>query len=150
MDYQRALSAIQRSDDITLLTTFQQEPHTTGSLISLSDNKTVYLGLQVSSRKQELRLKYVDGDGNQLMESVKLHRDDKTLSDDRMHKVAVSISGSELQVFFDCHSIYKQPMLRLPDRKFSASNMILYVAQENLGRNFLFKVRLICYFYKGC
>lgn len=136
MEYQRTLRALQRSNDITLLTTFQQEPHSAGSIISLSDNETVYLGLQVSSRKHELRLKYVDGDGSQHTERFEIR------ADNEVHKVAVSISGSDVQVFFDCHSIYKRPLERLPDRNFSASNMTLYVGQENLGPNYFFKVRI--------
>lgn len=138
MDFRRALEALRLSDDITLLTTFQQEPNTTGSLISLSDNETVYLGLQSHlsfSRRHELRLKYVDGDGRQRTELFEMNQ-----IDDRVHKVAVSISGSEVQVFYDCHSIYKRPMERLADRNFSASNMTLYVGQENLGSNYFFKV----------
>lgn len=135
MDYQRVLRALQQSNDITLLATFQQDPHSAGSIISLSDNDTVYLGLQVSSRKRELRLKYVAADGSQRTETFEM------LTDDKVHKVAVSISGSDVQVFYDCHSIYKRPMERLPDRNFSASNMILYVGQENLGPNYHFRVR---------
>lgn len=134
MDYRRALSALQRPDDISLLTTFQQEPNTTGSIISLSDNYVVYLGLQASSNRRELLLKYVDMDGGQRTERFEMR------TDDRVHKVAVSISGSEVQVFYDCHSIYKRPMERLPDRNFSASNMTLFVGQENLGSNYFFKV----------
>lgn len=138
MDFKRALEALRLSNDITLLTTFQQEPNTTGSLISLSDNETVYLGLQSQlsgSRKHELRLKYVDGDGRQRTELFEMNQ-----FEDRVHKVAVSISGTEVQVFYDCHSIYKRPMERLADRNFSASNMTLYVGQENLGSNYFFKV----------
>lgn len=134
MDFQRALNALQRANDITLLTSFQQEPGSAGSIISLADNDTVYLGLQVSSYKHELRLKYVDVEGAQRTEVFGMKTDDK------VHKVAVSISGSDVQVFYDCHSIYKRHLERMPDRNFSASNMTLYVGQENLGRNYIFKV----------
>lgn len=137
MDFQRALNALRRSNDITLLTTFQQDPDSAGSIISLSDNDTVYLGLQVSSHKRELRLKYVDVDGLQRSEIFDTR---KLLVDNTLHKLAVSISGSEVQVFYDCHSIFKRPLERMPDRNFSASNMTLFVGQERLDRNFIFKV----------
>lgn len=139
MDFQRVLSALRRSNDITLLTTFQQDADSAGSIISLSDNDTVYLGLQVSSHKRELRLKYVDVEGTQRSEIFDTR---KLLVDNTLHKLAVSISGSEVQVFYDCHSIFKRPLERMPDRNFSASNMTLFVGQERLDRNFIFKVSL--------
>lgn len=135
MEFQRTLSALQQSNDITLLATFQQDRESVGSIISLSDNDSVYLGLQVSSHKKEVRLKYVDTDGLPHTEYF-----EKMVTDDRVHKLAVSISGTDVQVFYDCHSISKRPMEGMPDRNFSASNMKLYVGQENLGNIFKFRV----------
>lgn len=137
-DFQRAITAMQQSNEYTLVTIFQQEPETAGSLISFSDNENVYMGLQASSRssRHELRFKYIDEHGEQQAESFSIQMDD------RVHKVAVSISGSEIEVFYDCHSKYKRYMKNLPDRNFSASNMKLYVGQENVDTNFFFKVSL--------
>ena len=97
----------------------------------------MFLGLQVSSYRNELRLKYLGVDGTRRTETFSMP------TDDSVHKVAVSISGSDVQVFYDCHSIYKRPLERLPDRNFSASNMTLYVGQENLEPNFFFKVSAV-------
>lgn len=64
------------------------------------------------------------------------------LADNKWHKVAVSISGTEIQLIIDCHPLYKRVMHSVPDRNFSASNMQLFVGQRNLNGHSLFKVLL--------
>lgn len=67
------------------------------------------------------------------------------LADNKWHKIAVSISGTEIQLIIDCHPLYKRVMHSVPDRNFSASNMQLLVGQRNLNGHSLFKVSLIKY-----
>lgn len=62
------------------------------------------------------------------------------LADNKWHKIAVSISGTEIQLIIDCHPLYKRVMHSVPDRNFSASNMQLLVGQRNLNGHSLFKV----------
>lgn len=64
------------------------------------------------------------------------------LADNKWHKIAVSISGTEIQLIIDCHPLYKRVMHSVPDRNFSASNMQLLVGQRNLNGHSLFKVNL--------
>ena len=62
------------------------------------------------------------------------------LADNKWHKIAVSISGTEIQLIIDCHPLYKRVMHSVRDRNFSASNMQLLVGQRNLNGHSLFKV----------
>lgn len=138
--YQKAADALHRTIEYTVAATFRQERQTAGSIISFSDENLVYLEIQLSSKKNELRLTYTthveDGHCAEQRESFSL----RTLSDDQWHKLALSFSGNEVQVFFDCHSVYKKMIRFIPDRNFSASNIKLYVGQRNSASHFLFKV----------
>lgn len=62
------------------------------------------------------------------------------LADNKWHKIALSISGTEIQLIVDCHPLYKRVTHYVPDRNFSASNMQLLVGQRNLNSHSLFKV----------
>lgn len=101
-----------------------------------------YLELQSSGRRNEIRIHYsyyVDPKDDLMvhMESFPYR-----LADNKWHKLAVSISGNEIQLIIDCHPLYKRVMHSVPDRNFSASNMQLLVGQRNLNGHSLFKVRL--------
>ncbi|XP_065083965.1 protein kinase C-binding protein NELL1-like isoform X5 [Ochlerotatus camptorhynchus] len=61
------------------------------------------------------------------------------LADDAEHKVALTVSGTEVQLYIDCHPLYKRVTHFLPDRNFSASNMQLFVGQRNSNSHYLFK-----------
>lgn len=63
------------------------------------------------------------------------------LADNKWHKIALSISGTEIELIVDCHPLYKRVTHYVPDRNFSASNMQLLVGQRNLKSHALFKVR---------
>lgn len=62
------------------------------------------------------------------------------LADNKWHKIALSISGTEIQLIVDCHPLYKRVTHYVPDRNFSASNMQLLIGQRNLNSHSLFKV----------
>lgn len=62
------------------------------------------------------------------------------LADYSWHKVALSVSGTEIQLLIDCHPLYRRVIHNMPDRNFSASSMKLFVGQRNLESQYLFKV----------
>lgn len=62
------------------------------------------------------------------------------LADYAWHKVALSVSGTEIQLLIDCHPLYRRVIHNMPDRNFSASSMKLFVGQRNLKSQYLFKV----------
>jgi protein kinase C-binding protein NELL len=61
------------------------------------------------------------------------------LADNTWHKIALTISGTEIQLMIDCHPLYKRVTHFIPDRNFSASNMQLFIGQRT-HNNYLFKV----------
>lgn len=101
-----------------------------------------YLELQSSGRKDELRLHYVSRrDGTVHVEAFPFR-----LADGAWHRVALSISGSQVELLVDCHPLYRR-LLRPgpPDTNFTLPQLQLWVGQRNV-RHFLFKVRSRIYF----
>lgn len=98
-----------------------------------------YLEIQSSGRRNEIRFYYSNiGPDGELM--VHVESFPYRLADNKWHKIALSISGTEIQLIVDCHPLYKRVTHYVPDRNFSASNMQLLVGQRNLNSHFLFKV----------
>ena len=64
------------------------------------------------------------------------------LADNTWHKIALSVSGPEIQLLIDCHPLYRRVTQSIPDRNFSASNMQLFIGQRNLRSHSSFKVNL--------
>ena len=96
-----------------------------------------YLELQSSGRRDELRLHYVSRrDGSVHVEAFPFR-----LADGAWHKVALSVSGSQIELLVDCHLLYRR-LLRPgpPDTNFTLPQLQLWVGQRN-ARHFLFKVR---------
>lgn len=139
---QRVIDVIRESNEFTLMARFRQRLQSVGPLISLADNHAIFLELQSNSNRNGLSLTYQDNHGREQIEYFDLYSKYSLRIDDNWHRVAMSISGIEVQVFYDCHSIYKRSLPHLPDRNFSASNMKLYVGQRNLRDKFFFKVRM--------
>lgn len=95
-----------------------------------------YLELQSSGRKDELRLHYVSRrDGSVHVEAFPFR-----LADGAWHRVALSVSGSQVELLVDCHPLYRR-LLRPgpPDTNFTLPQLQLWVGQRNV-RHFLFKV----------
>lgn len=96
-----------------------------------------YLELQSSGRKDELRLHYVSRrDGTVHVEAFPFR-----LADGAWHRVALSISGSQVELLVDCHPLYRR-LLRPgpPDTNFTLPQLQLWVGQRNV-KHFLFKVK---------
>lgn len=66
-----------------------------------------YLELQSSGRRNEIRIHYsYIGPKNELM--VHMESFPYRLADNKWHKIALSISGTEIQLIVDCHPLYKR------------------------------------------
>lgn len=101
-----------------------------------------YLELQSSGRKDELRLHYVSRrDGAVHVESFPFR-----LADGAWHRVALSISGSQVELLVDCHPLYRR-LLRPgpPDTNFTLPQLQLWVGQRN-AKHFLFKVTIFFWY----
>ncbi|KAG4077942.1 hypothetical protein HA402_013442 [Bradysia odoriphaga] len=135
--YQRAAEYIRRSADFTFTATVRQEQLNIGTIISFSHGENRYLELQSSGRKDQIRFHFQTTSNGITM----FHEEEFSyrLADYTWHKVALSVSGTEIQLLIDCHPLYRRVIHYMPDRNFSASSMKLFVGQRDLESQFPFK-----------
>lgn len=95
-----------------------------------------YLELQSSGRKDEIRFHYkVQQEVTAKMETFPFR-----LADNEWHKVAVSVSGAQVELLVDCHPLYRR-IIRPLDRNFTVPQLGLWVGQRSRGHSY-FKVSL--------
>lgn len=93
-----------------------------------------YLELQSSGRKDEIRFHYkAQHEATAKMETFPFR-----LADNEWHKVAVSVSGAQVELLVDCHPLYRR-IIRPLDRNFTVPQLGLWVGQRSRGHSF-FKV----------
>ncbi|XP_056639963.1 protein kinase C-binding protein NELL2-like isoform X2 [Diorhabda sublineata] len=111
--FQQASNFLLSSAEFTIIAMLKQVPGNPGTIISFSHGINRSLELQSSGRHNQLRLYYTNGS------KVYAETFPYYLADDNWHKVAVSISGLEVEVLVDCRSLFKR-MLRpvMSDRSF--------------------------------
>ncbi|XP_061517895.1 protein kinase C-binding protein NELL1 isoform X6 [Anopheles gambiae] len=139
--FHRAVEQMKKSSEFTFSVVLKQEQSNSGTIISFSNGINRYLELQSSGRRDEIRFHYthITAAGvTQILTETFPYR----LADDIEHKVSLTVSGTEMQLFIDCHPLYKRVTHFLPDRNFSASNMQLFVGQRNSNSHYLFKGEL--------
>ncbi|XP_011162676.1 protein kinase C-binding protein NELL1 isoform X2 [Solenopsis invicta] len=134
-NFERAAALLRRVPEFTIAATLRQEETNSGTIVAFAHGNNRYLELQSSGRKDELRLHYVSRrDGIVHVEAFPFR-----LADGAWHRVAVSISGSQVELLIDCHPLYRR-LLRPgpPDTNFTLPQLQLWVGQRNV-RHFLFK-----------
>ncbi|XP_014616550.1 PREDICTED: protein kinase C-binding protein NELL1-like isoform X3 [Polistes canadensis] len=133
--FKRVAALLRRVPEFTIATALRQEEANSGTIVAFSHGNNRYLELQSSGRKDELRLHYVSRlDGNVHVEAFPFR-----LADGAWHRVAMSISGSQVELLVDCHSIYRRLIITgPPDTNFTQPQLQLWVGQRN-ARHFLFK-----------
>lgn len=101
-----------------------------------------YLELQSSGRKNEIRFHYSAFEPNG---QLKFHTETFSyrLADKTWHKVALSVSGSEIQLLIDCTPLPSRVTHFVPDRNFSASAMKLFLGESHQGQ-YPLKVCVLC------
>ncbi|XP_078036640.1 protein kinase C-binding protein NELL1 isoform X2 [Augochlora pura] len=133
--FERAATLLRRVPEFTIAAALRQEEANSGTIIAFSHGNNRYLELQSSGRKDELRLHYVSRrDGTVHVEAFPFR-----LADGAWHRVALSVSGSQVELLVDCHPLYRR-LLRPgpPDTNFTLPQLQLWVGQRN-ARHFLFK-----------
>ncbi|XP_043250299.1 protein kinase C-binding protein NELL1-like isoform X1 [Colletes gigas] len=133
--FERAVTLLQRVPEFTIAAALRQEEANSGTIVAFSHGNNRYLELQSSGRKDELRLHYVSRrDGTVHVEAFPFR-----LADGAWHRVALSVSGSQVELLVDCHPLYRR-LLRPgpPDTNFTLPQLQLWVGQRNV-RHFLFK-----------
>ncbi|XP_065581735.1 protein kinase C-binding protein NELL1-like isoform X2 [Artemia franciscana] len=129
----RVLDILRTSSDFTFLAHVKQQELNAGVLISYSEDFSRYFELQSSGRKDELRLHYLHN-GHVFVESFPYR-----LSDGRWHRLALTVSDSEVTVFVDCQQIYQRVIRSLDkDSLFLQKNASLWIGQRG-DDHFLFQ-----------
>ncbi|KYM83336.1 Protein kinase C-binding protein NELL1 [Atta colombica] len=134
-NFERAAALLRRVPEFTIAAALRQEEANSGTIVAFAHGNNRYLELQSSGRKDELRLHYVSRrDGTVHVEAFPFR-----LADGAWHRVALSISGSQVELLVDCHPLYRR-LLRPgpPDTNFTLPQLQLWVGQRNV-RHFLFK-----------
>lgn len=139
----QAVELLQHRNEFTIAASLKQEQANSGSIIAFSHGFNRYLELQSSGRKNEIRLHYTSrGDSSVHVETFPYR-----LADDTWHKVAVTVSATQIQLMVDCHPIYLRLLSRTPDTNFTAPQLALWIGQRNklhsLFRGVVQDVRLI-------
>ncbi|XP_076682026.1 protein kinase C-binding protein NELL1 isoform X3 [Andrena cerasifolii] len=135
VSFERAATLLRRVPEFTIAAALRQEEANSGTIVAFSHGNNRYLELQSSGRKDELRLHYVSRrDGTVHVEAFPFR-----LADGAWHRVALSVSGSQVELLVDCHPLYRR-LLRPgpPDTNFTLPQLQLWVGQRNV-RHFLFK-----------
>nr|CAD7260549.1 unnamed protein product [Timema shepardi] len=132
--YQRVIEMLHRNPEFTLATTLRQEEATSGTIVSFSHGVNRYLELQSSGLRDEIRLHYRSPHDSSM---IHVETFPFRLADNTWHKVAVSVSGSQVELLVDCHTLYRR-LIRPLDRNFTVPQLALWVGQRN-SKHSLFK-----------
>ncbi|KAF5270123.1 hypothetical protein FQA39_LY08535 [Lamprigera yunnana] len=130
--FEEVANLLRRSPEFTISAWVRQESGNTGSLVSFAHGLIRYLELQSSGRKNEIRLHYTSRVDSKVYVETFHYR----LADNLWHHVAISVSGSQVELLVDCHPLYKR-LLRpgAPDRNFSLPQQ-LWLGQRNKHYHF--------------
>nr|CAI5828322.1 unnamed protein product [Callosobruchus analis] len=126
-EFERVTDLLRSSPEFTLSARLKQDPGNTGSIVSFAHGSNRYLELQSSGRKNEIRLHYTSRLDNKVyVETFRYH-----LADERWHSVAISISGSQVELLVDCESLFKRLLKPgVPERNFT-DPIQLWIGQRN-------------------
>lgn len=156
----RAAALLRSGSEFTIGAWLRQETENAGSIFSVSDGPSRFLEVtyrlkavlttdhqylktqiiqclfqvQSSGRKNEIRLHYKSLQDKRVYTETFHYR----LADNTWHHLAVTVSGSQVEVLVDCHPLYKT-VLRpgQPDRNLTDHHQI-WVGQRY--KNYFFKV----------
>nr|CAH7721018.1 unnamed protein product [Callosobruchus chinensis] len=126
-EFERVTDLLRSSPEFTISARLKQDPGNTGSIVSFAHGSNRYLELQSSGRKNEIRLHYTSRLDNKVyVETFRYH-----LADERWHSVAISISGSQVELLVDCESLFKRLLKPgVPERNFT-DPIQLWIGQRN-------------------
>ncbi|XP_050303564.1 protein kinase C-binding protein NELL1-like isoform X2 [Anthonomus grandis grandis] len=140
--FREAAALLQRGSEFTIGAWLRQEVENTGTIFSVSSGPIRFLEVQSSGRRNEIRLHYTSLQDRRIyMESFHYR-----LADNMWHHLAVTVSGSQVELLVDCHPLYKT-VLRpgQPDRNVTDHHQIWIGQRHNhyFFKGFLQDVRLI-------
>ncbi|XP_029650275.1 protein kinase C-binding protein NELL1 isoform X1 [Octopus sinensis] len=120
----KAQRFLRENIDITFLATLKQEIGDSGSILSLSTGINRILEIESSGRRNEVRFYYTHD------QKIQIETFPYKLADNHWHKLALSLSATDLTLFVDCEQIYRRVILTL-DTNFKADKISLFLGQRN-------------------
>lgn len=135
--FQQVSDLLRQSPEFSISAWVRQHVNNTGSIISVAHGLNRYLEIQSSGRKNEIRLHYT----SRLDAKVYVETFHYRLADNAWHNVVMSVSGAQVELFVDCHSLYRRMLVPgYLNRNFSQPQQI-WLGQRN--KHYHFKVRLL-------
>ncbi|XP_076445181.1 protein kinase C-binding protein NELL1-like isoform X2 [Babylonia areolata] len=130
----QAVELWESHSDITFLATVRQDLGDSGTILSLTSALHRYFEVESSGRRDEVRFHYTH-DQQARVETFPYH-----LADGRWHRLALTLSGSQVTLSINCSVIYSRVMRDSVDRTFPADHqpLSLFVGQRN-GQHALFR-----------
>ncbi|XP_069703335.1 protein kinase C-binding protein NELL1-like isoform X3 [Periplaneta americana] len=129
--YEKAVGLLRNNSEFTVAASLRQEESNVGTIVSFAHGTNRYLELQSSGRKDEIRFHYkVQHETTAKMETFPFR-----LADNEWHKVAVSVSGAQVELLVDCHPLYRR-IIRPLDRNFTVPQLGLWVGQRSRGHSY--------------
>ncbi|XP_043204640.1 protein kinase C-binding protein NELL1-like isoform X1 [Amphibalanus amphitrite] len=140
---ERAVSLLTTSAEFTILASVRQQPQNAGTIVAFSFDANRFLEVQSSGRTDEIRFHYTrrrqDPDRGGGPPDVHMESFRYRLADDHWHRLAVSVSGHQLDLYVDCHHVHSR-VIHTPERNATALEMPLqlWLGQRN-ERHFRFQ-----------
>ncbi|XP_021913977.1 protein kinase C-binding protein NELL1-like isoform X3 [Zootermopsis nevadensis] len=129
--YDKAVGLLRNNSEFTVAVSLRQEEANVGTIVSFAHGTNRYLELQSSGRKDEIRFHYKA----QHEMTAKIETFPFRLADNEWHKVAVSVSGAQVELLVDCHPLYRR-IIRPLDRNFTVPQLGLWIGQRSRGHSY--------------
>ncbi|XP_078662840.1 protein kinase C-binding protein NELL2-like isoform X2 [Branchiostoma floridae x Branchiostoma belcheri] len=125
--FERALSLLAKSDEVTFSAIIKQDNRNSGSIISFFGSDGRYLELETSRRKNTIRFHY--------RSRGKLYNEAFVYQlDNQWHKISLTISGQQAILHVDCNQIYKRKLKATPSLDFYGKSVSLWLGQRSKDR----------------
>ncbi|KAH9497372.1 Thrombospondin N-terminal -like domains containing protein, partial [Dermatophagoides farinae] len=131
----RAIQVIKNNNDVTFLITIKQHRHNTGVIFAFTNGIHRILEIQSSGRRKELRFHY------RVNDAIYSESFDVDIVDDKWHKIAITISYSQLDLYIDCVHRYRRTIQPLDRSSFvhnDNDNITLWLGQRG-PNHFIYK-----------
>ncbi|KAL7867487.1 hypothetical protein SRHO_G00088710 [Serrasalmus rhombeus] len=126
---ERMLQKLRGRVEFTLLLTLKQDKFNSGVMLSIHHGEQRYLELESSGQRSEVRLHYWTAERRTHSEVFPY-----SLADGRWHRVALSLSASQLVLYVDCSRIYER-LVETPSMDVPAGTTV-WLGQRNNAHGF--------------
>ncbi|XP_022112154.1 protein kinase C-binding protein NELL2-like isoform X2 [Acanthaster planci] len=116
--------------DFTILATVKQLKRNTASLVSITAGRARFMELFMSTRNNEIRF-YYQHDGKVMQESFDI---EETMSD-RWARIALSVSGTHVRLFYDCKEVDSR-YIPQPDLRMADAELAMWIGQRGPDKTY--------------